>query len=148
MRSFIQFLGETRGRGTNPTKTKHYNNHDEWKRDAHKLGYRVHQHNDHSKAEKKEKGDAPGIPYYNRSRGHFWHKGGFGILRYKYMPEAIDIKQPIKAKSSAAIKTAIKPYKANPQMAKPQQSNVKNQIDALAGQPTGVPSGIPTGNHV
>lgn len=149
--TFKSFLIE---KGTKPTRSKHYNNHDEWEADAKKLGYRVKKHNEHSAAVKTEKGDHPGTPYYGRSRGHFWHKGGFGILRYKYMPEAFgNVVNTAQDKAQRGFgkqleKKIIKPQLPKPgfkdRLVKPVQSNIKNQIDALASNPMGIPSGQPT----
>ncbi len=63
------------------------------------------------------------------------------------MKEAIDIKRP-NVNATPKIKKPnsklIKPI----QTVKPLQSNIKNQIDALAGQPTGHKSSISTGDSV
>lgn len=115
-----------------PMTHGHDKTYKDWEADAKKLGYSIHHSattgSNTSYARQERTTHGKQIKSFS-GRGSFTHysSGGMGYLRYKYMPEA---KQPKK----------LKPYKG--------QSNVDNQIAALAGQPTGPKSSISTGESV
>lgn len=124
---------------TRKDQSKRHTDYGAWERDAIRLGYHIQHHvgvrppeganwtqAKWSTAHKVNKLPGKGNTY----RGSFSHQGHgepHGYLKYKYMPEEKQIK-PIKTKK--------------------EQSNIKNQIDALAGQPTGHHSSISPGESV
>jgi len=157
MKTFKQYLGEA---ATRKDQKSHHTDYATWERDATKLGYQITHHVGVRPPPGAEWEQAKWTTAHKiekqggaKLRGSFSHQGHgshpHGYLHYKYMPEWTVNTSQDKAQRNfgkGLEKKIIKPLvsKIKPiQTIKPQQSNLKNYIDQLGRNPTGVASGIP-----